>query len=138
MVDWKINGYCFRDSFKDDNGKEYFETLDLFVSFYKINDYNYNILKSDFEKTTNQIKRFINAALKKHIDYIDSSKEELVEVIKIIEKSSELIDRINVYFLVNGSCGHNNQQLKLTDMKTCGVLIYGIFKDYLELMNQTV
>ena len=112
-IDWKINGYCFRDSFKDDNGKEYFETLDLFVSFYKINDYNYNILKSDFEKTTNQIKRFINAALKKHIDYIDSSKEELVEVIKIIEKSSELIDRINVYFLVNGSCGHNNPTIKI-------------------------
>jgi len=42
----------------------------LFITFYK-NEYDYNITKEDYTKSLNQIKRFINAALKRHIDYID-------------------------------------------------------------------
>ena len=30
-IDWKINGYCLKDQFKDENNKIYFETLDLLL-----------------------------------------------------------------------------------------------------------
>jgi hypothetical protein len=40
-IDWKINGFCLKDFVKDENKKEYYETLDLFITFYK-NEYDYN------------------------------------------------------------------------------------------------
>ena len=51
-IDWKINGYCLKDLAKDENKKEYYETLDLFISFYK-NEYDYNITKDDYTKSLN-------------------------------------------------------------------------------------
>ena len=60
-IDWKINGYGFRDLFKDDNNKTYFETLDLFITYFNKTSYDYNIPKDEFTKTINQIKKFLNA-----------------------------------------------------------------------------
>ena len=57
-IDWKINGFCLKDFVKDENKKEYYETLDLFITYYK-NEYNYNLSKDDFTKTLNQIKRLM-------------------------------------------------------------------------------
>jgi hypothetical protein len=57
-IDWKINGFCLKDFVKDESKKEYYETLDLFITFYK-NEYDYNITKEDYTKSLNQIKRFI-------------------------------------------------------------------------------
>lgn len=111
-IDWKINGYCLKDLFKDENRKEYFETLDLFITFYK-NDYNYNITKEDYTKSLNQIKRFINAALKRHIDYIDPSNSELVHLIKTIGQQGDDFDRINVYFLINGFSKHDKEKIEI-------------------------
>ncbi len=34
-IDWKINGFCLKDFVKDENKKEYYQTLDLFITFYK-------------------------------------------------------------------------------------------------------
>ncbi|WP_085535321.1 AIPR family protein [Massilibacteroides vaginae] len=114
-IDWKINGYCLKDLFKDENKKEYFETLDLFITFYK-NEYNYNITKDDYTKSLNQIKRFINAALKRHIDYIDKSNTELTHLIDIIEKQGKDFDRINVYFLINGFSNHDKEKIEINDV----------------------
>ena len=111
-IDWKINGYCLKDLFKDKNKKEYFETLDLFISFYK-NEYNYNITKEDYTKTLNQIKRFINSALKRHIDYIDKSNSELLHLIEIIGKQGKDFDRINVFFLINGFSNHDKEKFEI-------------------------
>lgn len=94
-VDWKINGYCLKDLAKEENKKEYYETLDLFITFYK-NEYQYNITKDDYTKSLNQIKRFINAALKRHIDYIDKAHTELYHLIGTIGKQGKDFDRINV------------------------------------------
>lgn len=113
-IDWKINGYCLKDLFKDENKKEYFETLDLFITFYR-NEYNYNITKDDYTKTLNQIKRFINSALKKHIDYIDPSNSELVHLIKTIEQQGKDFDRINVYFLINGFSNHDKEKIEINN-----------------------
>jgi hypothetical protein len=113
-IDWKINGFCLKDSAKDENKKEYYETLDLFITFYK-NEYDYNITKDDYTKSLNQIKRFINSALKRHIDYIDKSNTELYHLIGTIGKQGKEFDRINVYFLINGFSNHEKEKIEITD-----------------------
>lgn len=111
-IDWKINGYGLKDLFKDEDKREYFETLDLFVTFYK-SEYSYNITKDDYTKTLNQIKRFINSALKGHIDYIDPSNTELIHLIKTIGIQGKNFDRINVYFLTNGFSNHDKDKIEI-------------------------
>ena len=115
-IDWKINGYCLKDLFKDEDKREYYETLDLFITNYKIDSYEHNITKDDYTKSLNQIKRFINSALKKHIDYIDPSHTELNELIKIIGKQPNDFDRINVYFLINGFSNHMKEKIDIADV----------------------
>jgi hypothetical protein len=115
-IDWKINGYGFRDLFKDENNKTYFETLDLFITNYKTDSYDYNISKDEYTKSLNQIKRFINSALKRHIDYIDPSHLELNELIKIIGKQGNDFDRINVYFLINGFSNHDKEKIDINNV----------------------
>lgn len=114
-VDWKINGFCLKDLAKDENKKEYYETLDLFITFYK-NEYNYNITKEDYTKSLNQIKRFINSALKRHIDYIDRANTELYHLIETIGKQGKEFDRINVYFLINGFSNHEKGKIEINDV----------------------
>ncbi len=102
-VDWKINGYGLRDSYKHDNGKVYFETLDLFITQFKNDNYGYSFNDSkQFERTLGQIKKFINESFKRHINYLDPSHTELIELIKIIGNQGEYFDRINIYLLING------------------------------------
>ena len=115
-IDWKLNGYCLKDSFKDDNKKEYFETLDLFITNFRVDSYEHNITKDDYTKSLNQVKRFINSALKRHIDYIDQSHIELNELIKIIGKQGDDFDRINVYFLINGFSNHDKEKIEIRNV----------------------
>lgn len=112
-IDWKINGYCLKDQFKDDNNKTYFETLDLFITNYRTDNYVYNIPKDEYTKSLNQIKRFINSSIKRHIDYIDHSHTELNELIKIIGKQGKDFDRINIYFLINGFSNHDKEKIEI-------------------------
>lgn len=114
-IDWKINGYGLKDLFKDDDKNEYYETLDLFITFYK-NEYNYNITKDDYTKSLNQVKRFINAALKRHIDYIDKAHTELYDLIGIISKQGKDFDRVNVYFLINGFSNHDKEKIEIANV----------------------
>lgn len=113
-IDWKINGFCLKDFAKDENKKEYYETLDLFITFYK-NEYDYNITKDDYTKSLNQIKRFINSSLKRHIDYIDKAHTELYHLIETIGKQGKDFDRINVYFLINGFSNHDKEKIEIND-----------------------
>jgi hypothetical protein len=106
-IDWKLNGFCLKDEFKDDENKVYFETLDLFITHFNHTTYDFNILKSDFDKNINQIKKFLNGALKGHIDYIDPAQSELNALLKIIVKQKSNFIRINVFFLINGTSNHN-------------------------------
>ena len=105
-----------KDQFKDENNKSYFETLDLFITCFRNDSYEYNILKDEYTKSLNQIKRFINSSLKRHIDYIDHSHTELNELIKIIGKQGKDFDRINVYFLINGFSNHEKEKLEINDV----------------------
>jgi hypothetical protein len=63
----------------------------------------------------NQIKRFINSALKRHIDYIDKAHTELYHLIEIIGKHGKDLDRINVYFLLNGFSSHEKEKIDIND-----------------------
>jgi len=114
-IDWKINGFCLKDFVKDENKKEYYETLDLFITFYK-NEYDYNITKDDYTKSLNQIKRFINSALKHHIDYIDKAHTELYHLIGAIGKYGKDFDRINIYFLINGFSNHEKEKIEANEV----------------------
>jgi hypothetical protein len=113
-IDWKINGFCLKDFVKDENKKEYYETLDLFITFFK-NEYDYNIGKDDFTKSLNQIKRFINSALKRHIDYIDKAHTELYHLIETIGKQGKDFDRININFLINGFSNHDKEKIEIAE-----------------------
>ena len=115
-IDWKINGFCLKDVFKDENKKEHFETLDLFITNFKIDSYQHNISKDDYTKSLNHIIRFINSALKRHIDDIDRSHTELIELIKIIGKQGKDFDRINVYFLINGFSKHYKDKIEIANV----------------------
>ena len=112
-IDWKINGYCLRDEYKDDTNKVFFETLDLFITSYNHKTFEYNINSSDFTKSINQIKKFLNAALKGHIDYVDQSQTELNQLIKIINKQNKNFDRVNIFVLVNGNSSNDIEKTTL-------------------------
>ncbi len=114
-IDWKLNGYCLKDEYKDDD-KGYFETLELFITYYNSDSYEYNLTKDELTKTGNQVKRFLNAALKRQIDYIDASNTELNELLKIIGKQNKLFDRVNIYFLINGNSNQKIEKLKIKDI----------------------
>ncbi|ELY1993035.1 AIPR family protein, partial [Flavobacterium psychrophilum] len=123
-VDWKINGYCLKDEFKDDSNKVYFETLDLFITYFNKTSYDYNITKDDFNKSINQIKKFLNAALKGHIDYIDPAQTELNQLLKIILKQKANFDRINIYFLINGNSNHDLEKIAIKGFDDLDIFVH--------------
>lgn len=88
----------------------------MFITCFRNDSYEYNIPKDEYTKSLNQIKRFINSSLKRHIDYIDHSHTELNELIKIIGKQGKDFDRINVYFLINGFSNHDKEKLEINDV----------------------
>lgn len=123
-VDWKINGYCLKDEFKDDSNKVYFETLDLFITYFNKTSYDYNITKDDFNKSINQIKKFLNAALKGHIDYIDPAQTEFNQLLKIILKQKANFDRINIYFLINGNSNHDLEKITIKGFDDLDIFVH--------------
>lgn len=123
-IDWKINGYCLKDEFKDDSNKVYFETLDLFITYFNQSSYDYNITKDDFNKSINQIKKFLNAALKGHIDYVDPAQAELNQLLKIIIKQKANFDRINIFFLINGNSNHDLEKVVIKGFDDLDVFVH--------------
>lgn len=123
-IDWKINGYCLKDEFKDDSNSVYFETLDLFITYFNKTSYDYNIPKDEFTKTINQIKKFLNAALKGHIDYIDPAQTELNQLLKIILKQKSNFDRINVYTLINGNSNHDLEKITIKGFDDLDIFVH--------------
>ncbi|MDM1503789.1 AIPR family protein [Myroides marinus] len=118
-IDWKINGYGLKDQYKNESSKTCFETLDLFITYFKNDEYGFSFNNvSLYDKTINQIKKFINEAFKKHIDYIDKSHDELCELIKIIETNGKTFDRINIYLIVNGFSDIEKNKLVIKGIET--------------------
>lgn len=120
--DWKINGYALRDNYNDGLNKPYYETLDLFITHYQ-QDYNYTITKDVFNKRLNQLKRFVNGALKGHIDYLDPSNE-IADLVKLIYLQSKHFDRINIYYLINGSSSQSADRIIIKGFENLGIYIH--------------
>ncbi|WP_442587461.1 AIPR family protein [Pedobacter sp. AW31-3R] len=120
--DWKINGYALRDSYKDESKKTYYETLDLFITQYQ-QDYDYTITKDVFTKGLNQLKRFLNGALKGHIDYLEPSNT-IAELVKLIYRQGHSFDRINIYYLINGSSYQKADKIVIKGFQDLGVYLH--------------
>ncbi|MFH6992079.1 AIPR family protein [Flavobacterium sp. FlaQc-48] len=123
-IDWKINGYCLKDEFKDDSNKVHFETLDLFITFYNQTSYDFNIAKDDFNKSINQIKKFLNAALKGHINYVDPAQTELNQLLKIIIKQKSNFDRMNIFFFINGNSNHDMEKVTIKGFEDLDIFVH--------------
>ena len=117
-IDWKINAYCLRDESRNEKKEVVFETIDVFVTLFDSQNYNSTISKDDLNKSINQFKRFLNGALKGHINYIDPSQKELNEFIKILSKQTNDIDRINLFILTNGKCNHLVEDLNIKGVES--------------------
>jgi hypothetical protein len=121
-TDWKINGYCLKDEIKE-NGKSFYESLDLYISLFNNDFYGGNVSKEELTKTINQIKKFLNGAVKGHIDYVDEANTELVKLLKTIRLQAKSFDRINIHFFTNGNCNHSIEKIKIKDLDDIDVFI---------------
>lgn len=113
-IDWKINGYCLKDLTINEEKIEVYETLDLFITLYK-NSYDFNVTKDEYNKVLNQIKRFLNSALKRHINYIDKSHTELYQLINKIGSHNKEFDRINIHLLTNGFSNNDKEKIEIAN-----------------------
>lgn len=120
--DWKVNGYCLRDGFQENNGPVFYETLDVFLVNYQLS-YDYTFPKDQFTKGLNQIKRFLNGALKGTIDYLDPSLE-IYELVNMLFKKGKKFDRVNIFYLINGTSNHKPDKVVLKGFEDLGIFIH--------------
>src|SRR5680860_1748078 len=92
-IDLKINGYAIDDGF---------ESVDLFITHYL--DFNkiYSLKKPEFDGLLKWSTKFLNAALKGHLDDIEPSSEAY-GLASIIKKYNKEFIRVNVFILSNGN-----------------------------------
>lgn len=92
-IDLKINGYAIEDGF---------ESVDLFITHYL--DFNkiYSLKKPEFDGLLKWSTKFLNAALKGHLDDIEPSSEAY-GLASIIKKYNKEFIRVNVFILSNGN-----------------------------------
>jgi len=120
--DWKVNGYCLRDGFQEGNGPMFYETLDLFLVNYQTS-YDYTFPKEQFTKGLNQVKRFLNGALKGAIDYLDPSLE-IYELVNLLFKKGKNFDRVNIFYLINGTSNHKPEKVLIKGFEDLGIFIH--------------
>lgn len=92
-LDMKINGYAIEDGF---------ESVDLFITHYVDNNEIYSLRKPDFDKLLKWSTKFLNAALKGHLDDIEPSTEAH-GLASLIKKYREDFIRVNIFILSNGN-----------------------------------
>jgi hypothetical protein len=120
--DWKVSGYCLRDGFSEDSGPLFYETLDLFLVNYQAG-YDYTFPKDQFTKGLNQVKRFLNGALKGTIDYLDPSLE-IYELVNMLFKKGKKFDRVNIFYLINGTSNHKAEKIILKGFEDLGIFVH--------------
>lgn len=123
-IDWKINGYCLKDEFKEESKKAYYETLDLFITHFNHSSYEYNIQKIDFDKSLNQIKRFLNGALKGQINSLDPAQTELNQLLKTITSQRSNFERINIFYLINGNSNYDIEKISIKGYEDLDIFVH--------------
>ena len=92
-IDLKINGYAIEDGF---------ESIDLFISqFVDINSI-FSLKKPEFDNLLKWSIKFLNAAIKGHLEDIEESSEAYGLANIVSEKCRDLI-RVNIFILSNGN-----------------------------------
>lgn len=92
-IDLKINGYAIEDGF---------ESVDLFITHFTDTNEIYNLRKPDFDNLLKWSTKFLNAALKGHLDDIEQSTEAYGLASEIKKHRDDFI-RINIFVLSNGN-----------------------------------
>lgn len=92
-LDIKINGYAIEDGF---------ESVDLFITHYVDSNEIFGLRKPDFDGLLKWSTKFINAALKGHLDDIEPSTEAY-GLACLIKKYREDFIRVNIFMISNGN-----------------------------------
>lgn len=92
-IDLKINGYAIEDGF---------ESVDLFITHFADTNEIYNLRKPDFDSLLKWTTKFLNAALKGHLDDIEQSTEAYGLASEIKKHRDDFI-RVNIFVLSNGN-----------------------------------
>ncbi len=92
-IDLKINGYAIEDGF---------ENIDLFITHYTDTNEIYALKKPEFEGLIKWAIKFLNSALKGHLEDIEPSTEAY-GLANIIKANRDEIVRVNIFILSNGN-----------------------------------
>lgn len=92
-IDLKINGYAIEEGF---------ESVDLFITHYADINEIYVLKKPDFDGLIKWSTKFINAALKGHLNEIEQSTEAF-GLASIMKKYNHEFIRINIFIISNGN-----------------------------------
>ena len=92
-LDLKINGYAIEDGF---------ESVDLFITHYVDANEIFALRKPDFDGLLKWSTKFLNAALKGHLDDIEPSTEAY-GLASLIKKYREDFIRVNIFMISNGN-----------------------------------
>jgi len=92
-IDIKINGYAIEDGY---------ENLDLFITHYLDTNQIYSLRKPDFDGLIKWSTKFLNSALKGHLEDIEPSTEAF-GLATIIKKFRDDLIRVNIFLISNGN-----------------------------------
>ncbi len=92
-IDLKINGYAIEDGY---------ESVDLFITHYGDTNEIYSLRKPDFDGLLKWSTKFLNAALKGHLDDIEPSTEAY-GLASLIKKYRDEFIRVNIFVISNGN-----------------------------------
>ena len=102
-IDLKINGYSIEDGF---------ESVDLFITHYSDTNEIYSLRKPEFDGLLKWSTKFLNAALKGHLDEIEPSTEAY-GLASLMKKHNKDFIRINIFIISNGNIPFDAPKTKI-------------------------
>lgn len=113
-IDLKINGYSIEEGF---------ESLDLFISNYSDSNEIRVLRKPEFDNLLKWSTKFLNAALKGHLDNIEPSIEAF-GLANIIKKYRSDFIRVNVFVISNGNIPYDAPKINIKGFNDLQVNIH--------------
>jgi hypothetical protein len=113
-LDLKINGYAIEDGF---------ESVDLFISHYTDVNEIYALKKPDFDGLLKWSIKFLNSALKGHLDDIEPSTEAY-GLASLIKKYREDFIRVNIFVISNGNIPFDAPNISIKGFDDLQINIY--------------
>ncbi len=113
-IDLKINGYAIEDGL---------ESVDLFVTHYVDTNEIFALRKPEFDGLLKWSTKFLNAALKGHLDEIEPSTEAY-GLASEIKKHRDGFVRVNIFILSNGNIPFDAPKLKIKGFEELQINIH--------------